>query len=167
VANGYPKGVSTRGPAPTAGVAKKVGAGAVGGVLLIAGVALLVLPGPGLLLVLAGLLVLANAFPAAQRFVRPVRERARKAAEASVSTQLRLASSVFSGVALIAAGIVWWLVPTLPLGGWPTGSSLILSGAILLALLVISYRRVHGRSASSTSKTRRTARVAPARNARG
>ena len=128
-----------------------MGAAALGGVLLIAGVALLVLPGPGLLLVLAGLLVLAHAFPAAQRFVRPVRERARKAAEASVSTRLRLAFSVFTGVALIAAGVVWWLVPTLPLGGWPTGSSLILSGIILLALLVISYHRVKGRRASSVS----------------
>jgi Putative transmembrane protein (PGPGW) len=121
---------------------------------LIVGVALLVLPGPGLLLVLAGLLVLANAFPAAQRFVRPVRERARKAAEQSVSTRLRLAFSVLTGVALIAAGVVWWLVPTLPLGGWPSGSSLILSGIILLALLVVSYRRVKGRHASSVSKTR-------------
>ena len=73
------------------------------GVVGVAGVALLVLPGPGLLLVLAGLLVLANAFPAAQRFVRPVRERARKAAEASVSTRLRLAFSVLTGVAPIAA----------------------------------------------------------------
>ena len=61
--------MSTRGPAPTAGVTKKVGAGALGGVLVIAGVALLVLPGPGLLLVLAGLLVLATAFPAVRRFV--------------------------------------------------------------------------------------------------
>jgi hypothetical protein len=132
-------------------VAKKVGVGALGGVLLIVGVALLVLPGPGLLLVLAGLLVLANAFPAARRFVRPVRERARKAAEASVSTRLRLAFSVLTGVALIATGVVWWLVPTLPLGGWPSGSSLILSGIILLALLVVSYRRVKGRRASSVS----------------
>jgi hypothetical protein len=143
--------VSTRGPAPTAGVTKKVGAGALGGVLVIAGVALLVLPGPGLLLVLAGLLVLATAFPAARRFVGPVRERARKAAEASVSTWLRLAFSVLTGVALIAAGLVWWLMPTLPLGGWPTGSSLILSGIILLALLVVSYRRVKGRHALSVS----------------
>jgi len=132
-------------------VAKKVGVGVLGGVLLIVGVALLVLPGPGLLLVLAGLLVLANAFPAARRFVGPVRERARKAAEASVSTRLRLAFSVLTGIALIAAGVVWWLVPTLPLGGWPTGSSLILSGIILLALLVVSYRRVKGRRASSVS----------------
>ena len=143
--------MSTRGPAPTAGVAKKVGAGVLGGVLLIAGVALLVLPGPGLLLVLAGLLVLASAFPAAQRFVRPVRERARKAAEESVSTRSRLAFSVLTGVTLIATGVVWWLVPTLPLGGWPTGSSLILSGIILLALLVVTYRRVKGRHALSVS----------------
>ena len=119
---------------------------------LIVGFALLVLPGPGLLLVLAGLLVLATAFPAAQRFVRPVRERARKAAEQSVSTRLRLAFSVLTGVVLIAAGVVWWLwCTTLPLGGWPSGSSLILSGIILLALLVISYRRVKGHSASSVS----------------
>jgi hypothetical protein len=120
-------------------------------VLLIAGVALLVPPGPGLLLVLAGLLVLANAFPAARRFVGPVRERARKVAEQSVSTRLRLAFWVLTGVALIAAGVVWWLVSTLPLGGWPTGSSLILSGIILLALLVVSYRRVKGRRPLSVS----------------
>ncbi|HWM00997.1 MAG TPA: PGPGW domain-containing protein [Actinophytocola sp.] len=132
-------------------MAKKVGAGVLGGVLLIAGVALLVLPGPGLLLVLAGLLVLASAFPAAQRFVVPVRRRARKAAEESVSTRPRLAFAVFTGMALIAVGIFWWLVPTLPLGGWPTGSSLILSGNILLALLVVSYRRVKGQRASSAS----------------
>jgi hypothetical protein len=54
-------------------------------------------------------------------------------------------------VALIAAGVVWWLVATLPLGGWPGGSSLILSGIILLALLVVSYHRVKGRRASSVS----------------
>ena len=128
-----------------------MGAGALGGVLVIAGVALLVLPGPGLLLVLAGLLVLATAFPAARRFVGPVRERARKAAEESVSTRPRLAFAVLTGMVLIAVGIVWWLVPTLPLGGWPTGSSLILSGMILLALLIVSYRRVNGRHALSVS----------------
>lgn len=49
---------------------------AVGGALVIVGVVLLVLPGPGLLLVLAGLLVLASEFPALRRFVGPVRTRA-------------------------------------------------------------------------------------------
>ena len=61
---------------------------------------------------------------------------------------MRLAFSMLTGVALIVTGVVWWLVPTLPLGGWPTGSSLILSGIILLALLAVSYRRVKGRRAS-------------------
>ena len=121
-----------------------------GGLLLLVGVALLVLPGPGLLLVLGGLLVLANGFPAAQRFVDPVERRAMQAAEESVSSPLRMVFSIGTGVVLIAAGVVWWVVPGLPLGGWPTGFSLILSGLILLGLLVVSYRRV--RSAASGSE---------------
>jgi hypothetical protein len=44
--------------------AKRVVAIVGGGLLLVIGVVLLVLPGPGLLLVLAGLLILADQFPA-------------------------------------------------------------------------------------------------------
>jgi hypothetical protein len=134
--------MSSRGHTPAPGLAKKIVFGVGGGLLLVAGVVLLVLPGPGLLLVLAGLLVLANAFPAAHRFVDPVRKRAMQAAEESVSSPLRIAFSVGTGLVLIAAGVVWGLKPDLPLGGWATGASLILSGIILLALLVVSYRRV-------------------------
>lgn len=122
---------------------KRVTKTVVGSVLLLVGVALLVLPGPGLLLVLAGLLVLASEFPALERYVDPVRDRAMKAAEDSVRTPFRIAWSVLAGLSLIAAGIVWGTVDGLPLSGWSTGSSLILSGLILFALLVWSYRRVH------------------------
>jgi Putative transmembrane protein (PGPGW) len=134
--------MDTRHHTPRPGLAKRVACGVGGGLLLLVGIALLVLPGPGLLLVLAGLLVLANGFPAAQRFVEPVEKRAMQAAEQSVSSPLRMVFSIGTGVVLIAAGVVWWVVPGLPLGGWPTGCSLILSGLILLGLLVISYRRV-------------------------
>lgn len=130
------------------GFAKRVACGVAGGLLLLVGIALLVLPGPGLLLVLAGLLVLANGFPAAERFVDPVEKRAMQAAEESVSSPLRMVFSIGTGLVLIAAGVVWWVVPTLPLGGWPTGVSLILSGLILLGLLVVSYRRVQARRAA-------------------
>ena len=92
--------------------------------------ALLVLPGPGLLLMLAGLILLANAFPAVQRFVAPARTRAMQAMRESVATPLRLAFSVGT----------WGPWPNLPLGGWPTGMSLILSGLILLGLLVVTNR---------------------------
>ncbi len=113
-----------------------------GGVLLLAGIALLVLPGPGLLLVLGGLLVLGHGFPPARRFVDPVRRRAMDAAAESVASPLRITFSVLTALVLITAGVVWGLVPTLPLGGWATGSSLVLSGLVLLGLLVFSYRRV-------------------------
>lgn len=119
----------------------------VGAVVLLIGVALLVLPGPGLLLVLAGLLILASEFPALEKHVDPVRDRAMKAAEDSVSSPLRIAGSVLAGLGLIAAGIIWGLrvFPWLPFPGWSTGSSLILSGIVLFALLGWSYRKVTAR----------------------
>lgn len=120
-----------------------------GGLVLVVGIVLLVLPGPGLLLILAGLLILSNQFPAVEKYVDPVQEKAMHAAEESVSSPLRIAGSVLAGAALVAAGVVWWVNPGLPLGGWPTGSSLILSGLILLALLAYSYRRVHARRAAA------------------
>lgn len=129
--------------------AKRIAALVAGGLVLLVGIALLVLPGPGLLLVLAGLLILANEFPAVEKYVDPVQDRAMKAAEDSVSSPLRIAGSVLAGLALIAAGAVWGLFPNLPLGGWPTGSSLMLSGVVLLALLVYSYRRVQVRRAAA------------------
>ena len=134
--------MSSRGPTPTPGMAKRVACGAAGGVLLLVGLALLVLPGPGLLLVLGGMLILAHGFPSAQRFVGPVERRAMQAAEESVSSPLRIVFSVGTGLVLLTAGVVWGLRPDLPLGGWTTGVSLIVSGLILLALLVVSYRRV-------------------------
>ncbi|MFB9688499.1 PGPGW domain-containing protein [Amycolatopsis plumensis] len=121
-----------------------------GGVLLVVGVLLLVLPGPGLLLVLAGLLLLASEFPALEKYVDPVRDRAMKAAEDSVSSPLRIAGSVLAGLALLAAGIVWGTVKSLPFSGWSTGSSLILSSVILFALLGWSYHRVNARREAGT-----------------
>ncbi|MFI5959683.1 PGPGW domain-containing protein [Cryptosporangium sp. NPDC051539] len=121
---------------------KRILVGLVGTVLLAVGVLLLVLPGPGLLLVLAGLLVLASEFPALEKYVDPVRDRAMQAAEASVSSPLRTAGSIAFGAFLIGAGVVWGLVPDLPVGGWGTGTSLILSGLVLWGLLLWSYRRI-------------------------
>jgi hypothetical protein len=128
---------------------KRVGLAVSGGLLLVIGVALLVLPGPGLLLVLAGLITLSTVFPRLERHLAPVRHRAMRAAEESVSSPLRIAFSVVVGAVLIGAGVVWTLYPDLPLGGWPTGSGLILSGLVLCVLLVYSYRQVRERRAAS------------------
>ncbi|MEU5990655.1 PGPGW domain-containing protein [Spirillospora sp. NPDC047418] len=115
-----------------------------GGTVLALGVVLLVLPGPGLLLVLAGLLILAREFPAVDRYVEPVRERAIQAAEESVTSWWRLTGSILTGLALIGAGVAWGIVDELPFSGWSTGSGLILSGFILFGLLYWSHLRVKG-----------------------
>ena len=124
---------------------KRLGVVVLGVTLLLVGIALLVLPGPGLLLVLAGLITLASEFPKLERYVDPVRDRAMKAAEDSVASPLRIAVSVAAGLALVAAGVVWGLVRWLPFAGWSTGTSLILSGLFLLGLLVWSWRHVRAR----------------------
>ena len=117
----------------------------IGAALFLVGVALLVLPGPGLLLVLAGLLILASVFPALERYVEPVRRQAMRTADESVSSPWRIAGTIAFGLFMIAAGVVWGVVDALPLSGWSTGTSLILSGLIILGLLVWSYRRVRSR----------------------
>ncbi|MFC4031741.1 PGPGW domain-containing protein [Streptomyces polygonati] len=124
---------------------KRLALGVSGGLLLVVGVALLVLPGPGLLLVLAGLILLSRAVPAVARYVEPVRVRAMLAAEGSVASRWRIAGSAVVGLALVAAGVVWGVavLDWLPATGWTTGASLIFSGVIVFALLVWSYRRVH------------------------
>ena len=130
----------------------------VGGVVLLAGLALLVLPGPGMLLVLSGLLILSRAIPSVERFVEPVRLRAVleptraavQAAEERVTSWGRLTGSVLTGVTLIGAGVLWIVETRLPFSGWSTGLGLVLSGLILFALLVWSHRRVRARRAART-----------------
>jgi hypothetical protein len=134
-------------PAPprTAGAwVRRVAVTVVGVALLAVGVLLLVLPGPGLLLVLAGLVVLANEYPWARRWTEPVRRQAVAAAKASVATRLRITWTAAVGAALIVAGVVWMTVPGLPFGGVGAGSSLALSGVILIGLLVYSVRLYGG-----------------------
>ena len=123
-----------------------------GGLLTAIGVVLLVLPGPGLLLVLAGLLVLAAEFPAIQRYVAPVRARALTTARKSVASPWRIALTATGGALLIAAGVVWGTQRWLPFSGWSAGSSLILSGLIVFALLVWSYRNLGKKADSRASR---------------
>ncbi len=122
-----------------------------GWVILLVGVAALVLPGPGLLLILAGVLVLSQEYPWAERRVEPLKCKAFDVAATGVETWPRICLSALGALALVAAGVVWWVNPViprwwifgphLPFGGWPAGSSLILSGVVAIGLLVWSVRR--------------------------
>lgn len=130
---------------------KKVGVTVLGWALIAGGVTALLLPGPGLLLLLAGLVVLATEYHWARRSVEPVRRRAHQAAEFSVSAWWRIAMTAFGGLWLVGMGVVWGLDPTipkiwifgpeLPAGGWGTGVGLIISGLVVWGLLVYSIRK--------------------------
>jgi Putative transmembrane protein (PGPGW) len=122
--------------------------------LVLAGIAALILPGPGLLLLLAGLVVLSQQYEWAERRVEPVKKKAFDVARSGVSTYPRIVGSALGALGLIAIGVLWSVNPKipeigpvgphLPLGGWPTGSSIALSGLVALGLLVYSIKRFRG-----------------------
>lgn len=122
-----------------------------GWALVLLGLAALILPGPGLLLLLAGLVLLSQEYEWAARRVEPVRKKAFDVARSGVSSGWRIATSALGALALIAVGVFWWLDPEipqvgpvgpdLPLGGWTTGSGIVISGLAALGLVAYSVKR--------------------------
>lgn len=132
-----------------------------GWTLVLAGVAALVLPGPGLLLLLLGLVVLSQEYRWAERRVEPVKRKAFEVARQGVSSYPRILMSALGACALTAIGVVWGLDPTiptigpvgpqLPFGGWATGSSIIISGIVAAQLLAYSVKRFRPTAGSRES----------------
>ena len=131
----------------------------IGWLLVIGGIAALVLPGPGLLGIFAGLALLSQQYEWAEKRLEPVKKKAMQAAAESVETWPRIVMSTLAAVLLIVAGVVWIWHPPAPgwwpideswwlLGGWGTGSTQVASGLIAIGMIVYSYRRFHGRQAS-------------------
>ena len=127
----------------------------VGWVLVVVGIAALVLPGPGLLTLFAGLVILSQELAWAQRFVTPVKHAALKSASEGVQTWLRICGSLLGVAALVAVGLAWGLWRTAPSwwpladkwwlpGGWGTAGTLFGSAALALGLLIYSFRRFRG-----------------------
>jgi uncharacterized protein (TIGR02611 family) len=88
----------------------------VGGLLILAGLAMLVLPGPGWAAIILGLVVLASEYAWAHRVLRPVRRAADKAAKAALDPAVRRRNLVLVGfAALIVAACVAWYVSA---NGW-------------------------------------------------
>lgn len=127
----------------------------VGWLLLLGGIAALVLPGPGLLLIFVGMLLLSKQYSWAEKRVDFVRHKAMLAAAEGVETLPRVAISCLGALSLMALGVVWIVGPDLPdwwplpsrlwlPGGLTAGITLIASGIIALAMIVYSYRHFRG-----------------------
>lgn len=137
--------------------AKRILLEVLGWILVLAGIAALVLPGPGLLLLFAGLVVLSQQYEWAERRLRPVERMALRAAAEGVETWFRVLLSSLGALTIIAVGVLWIVQPGVP-GWWPlrdswwlpggtaTGISLVLSGLIALGLLGYSVYRFRFRT---------------------
>jgi uncharacterized protein (TIGR02611 family) len=144
-------------------VAKRLVLEVVGWTLVVAGIAALVLPGPGLLMVFGGLAILSQQYEWAERRVRPVEVRAKRAAAESVQTWPRIVISVLVACGVLGTGLLWIVGPDAPgwwpfedkwwlLGGWPTGVTLVLSALIAFALIIYSFLNYRGRDPEQVAR---------------
>src|ERR1051326_8671728 len=87
--------------------AKRIVLETVGWLLIVAGIAALILPGPGLLMLAAGLVILSLEYEWAERRVEPIKKKALRGAAEGVETTFRVALSTIFALGLIACGVVW------------------------------------------------------------
>ncbi|HCB04453.1 MAG TPA: PGPGW domain-containing protein [Nocardioides sp.] len=135
--------------------AKRIGLEFVGWLLVVAGLAALILPGPGLLMIAGGLVILSQQYEWAERRVEPIKREALKGAAKSVETWPRVLATATMILLIAAAGVLWFVGPAVPQwwplsdtwwlpGGKATSISQFLSALIAVVLLVWSFRRYHG-----------------------
>lgn len=135
--------------------AKRIGLELVGWLLVVAGIAALILPGPGLLMIAGGLIILSQQYEWAERRVEPIKREALKGAAKSVETWPRIVATSAMILLIAAAGALWFVGPNAP-GWWPiddrwwlpggkaTSISQFLSALIAVVLFAWSFRRYHG-----------------------
>lgn len=135
--------------------AKRIGLEVAGWGLLVLGIAAIPLPGPGLLGVFAGLLLLSQQYEWADKRVEPVKMKALLGAAQGVESWFKVLVSVLAALVLAACGVLWILGPAQP-SWWPlpdllwlpggiwTGITQVASAIFALGLIVYSYRRYHG-----------------------
>ena len=140
---------------------RRTGSEVLGWVLVFVGLALLVLPGPGLLALVAGIALLAPHYDWARRILDPLHDHAVEAAQKGVATRSRVLMNLAGVLWLFVLGAVWLLaqIPEFSLWGWDIGPrlpggtaagiGLIASGAAGGVLLAYSVKRWYPGSETS------------------
>ena len=112
-----------------------------GVVLLSVGAVLLIAPGPGLIVVALGLVVLGTEYEWARRHATRTMHRARRAADEAAARPAALAGTAAFALGLIALGVMLAVVEELPGSGVSSGVSVAVSGLITLGTLTWAVRR--------------------------
>jgi uncharacterized protein (TIGR02611 family) len=118
--------------------AKRMAVLLLGCAVLAAGAAMLVLPGPGVIIIIVGLAILATEFAWAERALDRTRSRATNAIVAVQENAAGRWLLVLSGLGLVAGGVIALVVlPSLAVAA----VSLALAGAIALGTLLPAVQR--------------------------
>ncbi len=120
--------------------ARRVAVTIAGVTILSLGAVLLVAPGPGLIVIALGLLVLGTEYERARRHGQRALHMARQAADRAAARPAALAGTATFATSLVGLGIVLALVGGLPGSGLWSGISLVVSGAAILGTLGYSLR---------------------------
>ena len=122
----------------------------VGLLIVLGGIALMVLPGPGILLVVVGLAVLATEYAWARDLLGTAKEKAVKAQEEAVASPWRTGATVLFALGMIGAGVAMIIVDDVPWPVWDslldsfwkplTGGMVIVTSVILLTTTALALR---------------------------
>ena len=148
---------------------RRTGSEILGWTLVAVGIPMMPLPGPGTIVLVAGIALLAPHYSWARRLLDPLRKQAVEAARYGVATIPRIAVSALGGLWLFLAGVVWWVSPTipefdvlgvgfgprLPASGWATGLGLMASAVAAWSLLAYSVRRWRHPDGDETTRAER------------
>ncbi len=118
-----------------------------GFVLLLAGIALLVLPGPGFVIIAAGLAVLAGRFDWARKPLNYAKGKAEQGVREVAENKWKAAAAIACGVVLLVLGVLPFFGADLPLLNKITAVFLVLSGLFLFGSVVYARRKVGTASA--------------------
>lgn len=105
------------------------------------GIGMLVLPGPGFLVVALGFFVLSLEYEWARSRFERARQKAADLADEAAAKPLYSALTILFGLAMVAAGTVWIVVDTLPASSPWSGGSIIFSGLVVLGTMIVSLRQ--------------------------
>ena len=120
---------------------KTVVVAVLGGLLTLAGIALLVLPGPGFVLVAAGLAVLATQFEWARKPLDYAKGKAQDGMREVGRSRWRAAFAALCALVLVAVGVLVLVGVDLPFTNALTAVVLILSGLFLVGTVVYARRQ--------------------------
>lgn len=134
----------------------RLGLALTGWVLVVVGVILMPLPGPGLLIVFSGIVVLSTVYTWAKKLRHRLKDLVDKSTRESVASPFRILMSVLGALSLALVGLLLFLDPTLPtwanftlgpvtigpkipFATLPTAIALWISSLLAICLLVYAY----------------------------